>query len=62
VQRLQVVGAGGEIVEAVGVEQDGDRVGCVALVDRDQALVELLDGGGVFGAKLIESALGRIEL
>ena len=44
VQGLEVVGAGGEIVEAVRVEQHGHVVGSVALVDRDQPLVELLDG------------------
>ena len=59
---LEVVGAGGEIVVAGRIEQHGHVVGSVALVDRDQPLVELLDRHPVLPAELVELALGRIEL
>ena len=44
--RVEVVVAVDEVVEAVGVEDDGQRVGLVRLVDVDQALGQDVEGAG----------------
>ncbi len=64
----QVLGAGLEVVEAVGLEQDGGRVGHVAPVDVDEAVGEGVQGSAKLvagGGELVASdrhLLGQLRL
>ena len=61
-QRLQVLGAGLEVVEALGLEDDGQVVDVGALVDLDQAVGQHADGAFVAGANRLELLLGRQQV
>ena len=59
---LQVLGPGGEVVEAVGLEEQRGRVGIVALVHRDEAVGERVEGAAQAIARVGERRLGLGDL
>ena len=61
-QRLQVLGPRQQVVEPVGLEQDGDQVRLVRLVDRDEPLLEDLDRQAETLLQVVEPRLRLLEL
>ena len=57
-----VLGARQQVVETVGLQQDGDEVRLVGLVDRDQPLLENLDRSAKPGLQMSELSPRRLEL
>ena len=57
VERAQVLGAGLQVVEAVGLKDDGEVVLLTGLVDVDETIREHVDGALVTGLDLLEPRL-----